>query len=171
MNFFLKLKYVFLLLLIFTSIMEAQITLTLPKLSGEVGKELMFPIKICDVTGMNVSAYQFQINYDQAIIQIYDTSVLGTLSNYSKTTNFVDTANGIIRIAWASPEPITGEGILLYLKIKILETGSAKIYYSERGKYPTGNVFNSMIGSRDYKIVTNVGTVVVKKKKNSTISE
>lgn len=156
---------VVILTLVLACLNYAQIKLTLPSVADTIGKEIFAPVVINDVSEKNIASYQFQINYDPANIKIIDTSVKGTLSEKSSTTNFIDTKNGVIRIAWAISEKISGEGTLLNLKIKLIHSGETKLTYEKTGIYPNGGIFTSIIGAGDFKVETVNGEIICMDKK------
>jgi hypothetical protein len=119
----------FFLLILFSGISFAQITLTLPNVSGLHSTSSIFPIRVNDLTGLSVSGYQFQLNYNPNIIKIYGASVVGTLSKNNSPQLFIDTVNGKFRVAWASSDNLTGGGTLINIKIAFKNNGTTDITY------------------------------------------
>jgi hypothetical protein len=59
-----------------------------------------------------MKSFQFQINYDPAIIDILDAITAGTLSSGASATDSKP-ADGKFRVAWASANAISGSGLLI----------------------------------------------------------
>jgi hypothetical protein len=120
----------------------AQVTLTLPNITGNTGTEILAPITVNNMTGLNISSYQFQINYNPAVIKITDLSIVGTMSAGGSASKFVDTLTGIFRALWArsgnqdgTPNPLVGSGTLLNIKLKYKANGSTAITYGATGSF------------------------------------
>ena len=138
-------KYIILFVLIGTVAVYPQITVTLPNSSGLVGTEILAPVKVSDLSGLNVSSLQLQINYDNTVISILGVSTSGTIMNgESPGLNNIDSGDpGFRKIAWASgTKTLTGSGVLLNLRIKFLVEGSSTLTldetYSQFAKYESG---------------------------------
>ena len=123
-------------LLLMPAFTLAQVTLTLPTSTGAPGTEVLVPITVNDLTGLGLSSYQFQINYNPAVINITDLSTTGTLSAGGSASKFVDFTNGKFRVAWAragnadgTPNPLVGSGTLINIKIKYIANGTTPVTY------------------------------------------
>lgn len=117
------------MLMLGTSITFAQVSLTFPTVSGAAGStaEVKAPITVGDLTGQNVTSYQFVLSYDPTIIDITGVDDAGTLSAGAQLQQNPDLTNGILRVAWAKNTALTGSGTLLYLKIKFKAAGVAPL--------------------------------------------
>lgn len=161
-------KNIFILIFLFSGTGFSQIKLIMPAVTDTVGKELLVPISLSNITGKKISSYQLQFGFEPSKLNILATSVAGTLSEKSTTTNFIDSKNGIVRIAWAISDTINGEGNLLNLKIKLLKPGETEIKFESTGTYPNGGTFTSMIGAGTTKIEAVQGKIVCLPKKKKT---
>jgi len=123
-----KYLFLFVFVTIFSGIINAQVTLTLPSASGQVGNEIIVNVSVNDVTSLQMKSFQFQINYDPAIIDILDAITAGTLSSGASATDSKP-ADGKFRVAWASANAISGSGVLIKLKIKINAVGNSSLTY------------------------------------------
>lgn len=94
----------------------AQISVTLPNVVNTTGNEEIGAVTVGDLTGQNVTAFQFTVFYDDSIVEITGINTAGTLTDglgfYSVNTNI----SGQITVAWAGPDPLSGSGTLLNLE-------------------------------------------------------
>ena len=117
----------------------AQINVILPNVSGLAGTSGSGTITVGDLTGKNVTAFQFQITYDKKIIYITGVNTANTiLGNNSPTVN-ADTANGKILVAWANATALAGSGNLLNLNITFLKGGETALNFGS----PSTFMFNA----------------------------
>ncbi|MBA4406902.1 hypothetical protein C0389_06475 [bacterium] len=113
----------------------AQVTLSLPTITGNVGTEIFVPITVNDLTGLNIDSYQFQINYNPAVINITEISITNTLSAGGSSGKNTDVP-GRFRALWyrqSNPDgtknPLVGSGTLLNIKVKYIASGTTAITY------------------------------------------
>lgn len=97
----------------------AQATLTLPSVTGQKGTVKILPITV-DFTGKHVSSFQFRLYYDPSKIEIDTAFAAGLTVGNNPTVNYVPSANGELRVAWASATELNSAGTLLNLRIKLL---------------------------------------------------
>lgn len=124
------------MLVLLTGEAFSQVVLTLPSTTKSVGTEFLAAISINNVSSLNIKSYQFQINYDPAVIKISDISTNGTLSSAASPQKVVDTLSGKLRVAWASSSAISGSGVLLNIKIKIKAEGSSTLTVVSETGFP-----------------------------------
>ncbi len=112
----------------------AQVSLTLPTITGNAGTEIFVPININNVTGLGITSYQFQINYDPAVINITEISLPNTISSGGVSAKNVDVP-GRFRAQWyiLGNNPLVGSGTLLNIKVKYLSAGTTLITYGLNG--------------------------------------
>jgi len=140
-----KIKLTLLFLILISGLSYSQITLTLPKISGAPGTSAVSPINVSDLTGLGVTSFQFELKYDPNIIVITGVSTAGTLIN--SPTVLPDTANGKLRLAWASAGTLSGSGTLLNIIIQFKNVGTTSIKYMASDTLSSTFVFNSQFGS------------------------
>ena len=129
-------KYFFIAFLLLTPAFTlAQVTLTLPTATGAPGTELLMPISVNDLTGLGISTYQFQINFDPAVINITGISTTSTLSA-GGSANYNADMPGKFRIAWmragnsdGTPNPLAGSGTLINVRVKYMANGTTPVTY------------------------------------------
>ncbi len=135
-------RSIYLLLIItfvFSSFSLAQVTISLPNAVGSPGTEVLFPITVSDLTGLEVTSFQFQINYDKSAVYLTGISTTGTKVSGNTPTIKVDTAKGYLRMAWASSSPLSGDGVLVNIKIKFKTSGATPLEFGDI-VYDNGNV-------------------------------
>jgi hypothetical protein len=137
--------FTFLFLIFLSGISYSQITLTLPKVSGAPGTSVVSPINVSDLTGLGVTSFQFELKYDPNIIIISGVSTAGTL--ISSPTVAPDTANGKLRVAWASAGSLSGSGTLLNINIQFKNVGTTSIKYMVSDSLNPTFTFYSQFGS------------------------
>ena len=113
----------------------AQVSVALPKVSGAAGTTGSGSITVGDLTGKNVTAFQFTLSYDKKIIYITGVNTTNTiLGNNSPTVN-ADTANGKISVAWASATALTGSGNLVNLNFTFKKGGQSTLDFGVPGTF------------------------------------
>ncbi len=142
---------IFLVYIFLTNLILAQVTITLPTAVGTAGSENLFPISVSDLTGQNVTSFQFQVNYNKNVIYITGISTSGTLVGGNSPTTKIDTINGYLRVSWASAYPLTGSGTLFNIRIKFRGSGSTPLEFGDI-VYDNGNVNPKMFGPSELQV-------------------
>jgi hypothetical protein len=103
----------------------AQVSVTFPTVGGTAGTEKLAPVTVGSLTGQNVTAFSFTINYDKTKIELLGVDVVGTLTAGNAPTVNADVTNGKLVVAWASATPLSAPsgGTLLNLKVKFIAAG------------------------------------------------
>ncbi|MCX6135450.1 MAG: cohesin domain-containing protein [Ignavibacteriales bacterium] len=119
-----------LLLLAGISVSNAQVSLSLPATGGQSGASMNIPLTVGSVTGLGVTAFQFVLTYDTAIVNVTGVDGSGTLStNFTTVTN--TTFPGQLRVASAGITPIVGSGTLLVLKAQLKNAGTSALNFTD----------------------------------------
>lgn len=155
-------------IILFNQIAFAQVTITLPNATGSPNSESLFPVTVSNLTGQNVTSFQFQINYNKSAIYITDLSISGTILAGSSPTTKVDTGKGYFRIAWASAYPLSGSGTLFNIKIKFRNSGSTNLEFGDI-VYDNGNVNPKMFGPQTLQVTWQNGTATVSTSNNPPV--
>ena len=117
----------------------AQVSVTLPNVSGVAGSTGSGAITVGDLTGKNVTAFQFTLSYDKSIIYITGVNTTNTLVGDNAPTVNADTANGKISVAWASATALTGSGNLVNLNFTFRKGGQSPLDFGT----PSTFMFNA----------------------------
>lgn len=156
----------------------AQVTLTLPNITGNTGTEILVPITVNNVTSLTINSYQFQINYNPAVINITDLSIANTLSAtaFGSATKVVDLTTGIFRALWTSkgnqdgtPNPLVGSGTLLYVKVKYIANGTTAITYGATGSFVNEFAFSTNTTTTTYTVTAINGTATTSSVNNPPV--
>jgi len=126
----------YLCLFVFSLTAQAEVVISLPEINGTVGEVKTIALNISDVTGYDISSYQFRVYYDPAIIAItgYDTD--GTLTKQAGgmlAVNLNPTAGDYIIVAYAGINPLVGSGALLFLDVELKNPGTSPLTWSDVG--------------------------------------
>ncbi len=96
-------------------------------------KTLFFnlPIYISNVTGLGIISSQFALTYNGSILQAFDVIKTNSMTS-TWTASPPNISSGRVEIALAGADPLTGSGILCYVRFKVLQTasGSTTINFS-----------------------------------------
>ena len=117
----------------------AQVSVTLPNVAGVAGTTGSGAITVGDLTGKNVTAFQFTLFYDKSIIYITGANTTNTLASNNAPTVNADTANGKILVAWASATALTGSGNLVNLNFTFKKSGQSTLNFG----LPNSFMFNA----------------------------
>ena len=100
------------------------ITVRFPSLTGVVGDTITVPLYVDnDLTGSNVTAFQFDIGYNKNNVKLLEVNTVGAMaSGYSNliVKDYLDH----FTIASAGAQPLVGKGILLNIKLVLIISGS-----------------------------------------------
>ncbi|MGE5682162.1 MAG: T9SS type A sorting domain-containing protein [Bacillota bacterium] len=124
-------KNIFIWIIFFSGILisdlYSQIYVTLPNVLGSPGTEKTAPLKVSDLTGLDVSSFQFRIYYDKNVVYLTGTEHNGTLTDGKSAMYKADTANGSLNVAWADAYPLKGSGVLLNIKFRFRRYGVSNL--------------------------------------------
>ncbi|MCX6142106.1 MAG: cohesin domain-containing protein [Ignavibacteriales bacterium] len=119
-----------LLLLLFASgISEAQVSVSLPTVTGRPNTTVTAPLSVGNLTGLGVTAFQCVVTFDTAVVRLSGVDNTGTLSA-DFTTVINPNYPGELRIASAGITPIVGSGTLVNLKFDLNNVGSSTIDFA-----------------------------------------
>lgn len=102
---------------------------SLPDTSGFEQNAFTIPVRTTDLTGEAVTAYQFTLFYEPSVLTIEDADATNTLSASGNVT--VNASEGEIRVAFATNEPLEGQGTLLKLTAQLRGSGQSILALSE----------------------------------------
>ncbi|MGK9475330.1 cohesin domain-containing protein [Melioribacter sp. OK-6-Me] len=112
----------------------APVNVSLPVVSGTPGSEKVAAITVDNLTGKNITAIQFMLNYDKNVVTISSADASGTLLEGVGVLEVnPDTANGKLIVAWAGYPALSGSDDLLKLNFKFKNAGTSTL--------STGNSF------------------------------
>ncbi|MCK4689836.1 MAG: lamin tail domain-containing protein, partial [Candidatus Marinimicrobia bacterium] len=95
---------------------------------GDTSDVVVMPITVDDLTGKNVTSYEFTLTYDESVMNITGVDAAGTLS---AGLSIVDNDGvGQLTVAAAGSEALSGSGVLLNLNIELISNGVCDVAFS-----------------------------------------
>jgi len=118
------------LLLVGIAISSGQVSVGLPATGGGTGSSIDIPLTVGTVTGLGVTAFQFVLTYDTAIVSVTGVEGVGTLSaSFTTVPNLI--YPGQLRVASAGITPIVGSGTLLFVKVLLKNPGTTGLNFTD----------------------------------------
>ena len=106
------------------------IDVSLPDASGLVGDTILYPINVEDITGLGIEAYEFTLNFDNSAVDVIGYDKSSTLSE-DFTVQLNDAIAGEVTVAASmGTVELTGEGVLLYLKMVLITEATIDFTWS-----------------------------------------
>ena len=147
-----KIELYSLLCIIFIFLMSSsysQVNITIPDttVNLNINDEFLVPVYVSSLDGQNVRAFQFEVNYNSNYLA-YVSMQKGNVISGGFYTDANETTTGKITIAGAGAYPLSGEGVLVYVKFKILAEGSSSITLSNfkfNEGSPTASIINGTV--------------------------
>jgi uncharacterized protein (TIGR03437 family) len=87
--------------------------------SGGSGSSITIPLSVGSLTGLNVTAYQFTLNYNSSVLQSPTFSLGGTLSSNFNVQANTSTAEQLRIVAFGT-SALSGSGTLLNLRFNVI---------------------------------------------------
>ena len=113
-------------------VVESSVAVTAPDLRvSRTTDSLEIPIRVGDLTGAEVTSYQFTLAYDPDVIDITDAITEGTMSE-EEELQFNKTAPDTVKVSFASSgDPLEGPGTLLRFQASTEGVGSSPLDVEE----------------------------------------
>ena len=97
------------------------IDVSLPDLSSAPGSSIEIPVTVGDLTGENVISYQFDVLFDNAVLNATGINETGTLSDASGWSVFPNTGTaGVFTIGAFGANALSGAGTLINLVFNVV---------------------------------------------------
>jgi len=129
-----KLRKIFFALLIplYSALGFSHIGLAVHDSTFIVGDEAYIPVYAdSSLTGKDIFSYNLQLSFNQNYIKIDSVLAGGTLTSAWGAVYYNTNIDGKINIASAGTAALTGEGILLYLRIKMIKQGGTYLSFTD----------------------------------------
>ena len=126
--------YLTLLLLmpVCSSVMSAQVGLSIHDTSAFSSSKLTVPIYVdSSITGKNVTSFQIELGFDTYYMAFDSVIIAGSQGQTIGSVNYNSMAPGTITIAAAGSSPLSGTGILIYVRFRLRNTGNTTISFFE----------------------------------------
>ncbi len=117
----------------------AQVGLSIHDTSGVSGAKLTIPIYVdSTLTGKGVTSYQLQLSYNTYAMAWDSVITAGSMSS-TGSISYHESAAGTLNIASAGSLQLTGTGVLVFVRFRLLNTGDYSISFSGEA---ANNFFN-----------------------------
>ena len=105
---------------------QASTVVKAPQMTVEAGSQIMIPIAVTGAAGKGIIAYEFELQYDPAVVQPQaDPIALADTASGSLSAVANAQTPGSLRVAVFGPWPVTDDGVLLNLRFTAVgEPGS-----------------------------------------------
>lgn len=115
------------------------LSIELPDTVAIGSSSLTIPVRVDDLTGLDLVSLEFTLSFDSTVIRIDDVIAEGYLAEVLALLAFNATTPGKVIVAGASGGiPMAGEGILLALQVTFLKEGQSTLVF-EQFKFDPGN--------------------------------
>ncbi len=130
-------KIIYILLIItailpgLSSLADNPVELRIPDETATVGDFINIPVYVDNsVTGENVYSYQFQIYYYSSSLTFVSIETAGTLlESWGAPITNISVTN-YLSIAGAGSTPLSGTGILFYMRFECISSGGSPLYFN-----------------------------------------
>lgn len=121
---------IFLLMLAFSG-MTQTIQLRFPALTSTVGNTVDVPVYVDNsVTGLNVFAYQLKMTYNSNYVNYASIEIAGTMVQGWGSPMVNSTTPGTLILAGAGTAPLTGTGVLFYIRFQCNSAGTSSLNFT-----------------------------------------
>lgn len=122
-----------------SSVRAQDISIELPDTVAIGSSSLTLPLRVNDLTGLDLLSLEFTLNFDSTVIQIDNVIAEDYLAEVFALIAFNATTPGKVIVAGASGGvPLEGEGILLAIEVTFLKDGESSLIF-EDFKFDPGN--------------------------------
>lgn len=116
----------------------AQVSVTLPTITGQSGTTATASINTGQLTaGNNVLSFQFTLTYDKSVVYLTGATQTALTQNGLFSVN-PDTANGRLLVAWANSTPLVGQGALVNISFAFRNAGNTALVDNGTFRYNAG---------------------------------
>jgi phosphodiesterase/alkaline phosphatase D-like protein len=120
------------------NVVSTKVSVNLPTLIRQQGSSPEWiNITVGDLTGQNVSAFQFTLSYTKSVIYI-DSAITGPVAAGGSFVFNADTVNQQIKVAFASANALSGSGTLVQLKVHYINSGTSPLAFNNTFEFNEG---------------------------------
>ncbi|MFZ5516478.1 MAG: cohesin domain-containing protein [Candidatus Zhuqueibacterota bacterium] len=109
-------------ILLFFSVaaLQASVEVTLPDTSYFPGDTLRVPVRVSDLTGLEIYSYQFMLHYDPAVVQMLGVDSTGSLTQAWGSAVMNLSSPGTVTLGNYGTSVLSGAGVLMYLEFALI---------------------------------------------------
>ena len=125
-------KYLTVLSLLFSTAEASVIGISIHDTTVAHGEILLLPVYVdSSLTDQNVMSFQLQLSFSGSILTVDSVISDGTLSQSFGSPNFNKANPNQLSIAAAGTSPLTGTGVLVYVRFRAVGAGYAGVAFSD----------------------------------------
>ncbi len=128
-------RYLFKILLLIIGLsfpVLGQVDVSLPDTTGDYQTVINIPVYTSDLTGQNVTQYNFKVSFDGQILEAQDVKVSGTLSDEITWTVTPTIKKNSIEVNADGIFALSGSGVLVYLTFNVTaQSGSTALTFED----------------------------------------
>jgi hypothetical protein len=128
-----QIRYIifFSLLLGAVSLDAQTIQMRIPALNSTIGSTIDLPVYVDNsLTGLNVNSFVMQITFNSNLLNYQSLETSGTMVSGWGTPALYQPVNGTLNIAGAGVTPLSGTGILFYIRFHCISSGTASVAFN-----------------------------------------
>lgn len=99
-------------------VLIGRISLSIPEVPGSPNTSVDIPVEISNTTGLGIIAVEFTLTYDLNILTVTKVTTAGTIAQSWGDPTYNITSGRIV-LGMAGVTPLNGNGILLYITVKV----------------------------------------------------
>ena len=123
---------IFMSFILVVSALAAPVPLSFHDSTGVAGNYIDIPVYVgADLDGSNVIAFQLEINYNAAYLRFESVEETGTLSQSLGNVVYNQTAANRVKVSAAGSSPLSGSGVLVYLRFLMLRAGAVSVAFTD----------------------------------------
>ncbi len=118
--------------LLFSTAEASVVGLSIHDTTAVQGKMLLLPVYVdSSLTGQNVTSFQLQLGFSGSILSVDSIIGNGTLSQSLGNLTFNDANPNQVSIAVAGSTPLSGTGVLVVVRFRVVGAGNASVAFSD----------------------------------------
>jgi uncharacterized protein YjdB len=118
------------ILIVNTSLLAGPVRLRLPDTTAMEKDTISYPVMVdSTLTGENVLSFQLQITYSESLLEVIDIVGAGSLTEGWSNVEYTQPQEGILRIAAAGAEALSGKGTLLWIRLYAKSNGNSAMRF------------------------------------------
>ena len=101
---------------------------SLPTIQASAGQTIEVPVETSDLTGLNVTSFDFDIQFDDSVLSPVGVETAGTLSD-GYTADRSSPSSDVFRVGAFGSDAISGSGTLIIARVEVLQSGTSPLQF------------------------------------------
>lgn len=110
------------LLSVITCISSAQVLVSVPDTSARAGDTIAVPVKVSDLSGLGVLAFQFSVAFNELVVSPLGIDEAGDVADTAGWTVLSNNLPGELRVGGFGSGELARAGVLLHLRFRMIGT-------------------------------------------------